>query len=90
MAKQIVPISIKNSTFKINLLHVELIAIKHFNVNYQDSDKKTQSKIKEHIRELVIDKNEISAQIIEDNILLENLPKKLQKELKNLAYLQGI
>jgi len=89
MAKQITPISINNRTFKINTLHLEAVAHKHFKLIFQDADDETKQKIKDYVRELLKGKNKLSAQIIEDAIFIDFLPKNLQKDLKSLAYLHG-
>ena len=88
MSKHLTPLFVNKRTFKINTLHVEAMAHKYFNVSYFDADKNTQSKIRTKIKELLIDKKALSAQIIEDAIFLKLLPNKLKKELKSLAYLQ--
>jgi len=89
MAKHITPISVNNRTFKINTLHLEAVAHKHFNIKFNEADDKMKQKVKDYVRELVEDKEKITAQIIEDEIFLNFLPKNLQKGLKSLAYLQG-
>lgn len=89
MAKHITPISINNRVFKINTLHLEAIAHKHFNVVFNDADNKTRALIKAFVRELLKDKEQLSAQIIEDAIFMDFLSKNLQKDLKSLAYMQG-
>ena len=90
MPKQITPISIKNRVFKINTLQVEAIAIKHFQTSFAEASKEDKAKTKAYIRELVKNKEHLSAQIIEDEIFLDLIPKNLQKELKSLAYMQGV
>ncbi len=90
MSKQTTAISIKNRTFKINTFHVETIALKYFNISFRDADDEVRAEIKKVIRKLVVDKKELSAQIIEDVIFYNFLPKNLQKDLNSLAYLQGI
>ena len=89
MPKQITPFSINNRTFKINTLQLEAVAHKHFNISFANADDEMKSKIKDYVRNLLKDKIQLSAQIIEDTIFLDFLPKNLQKDLKSLAYLHG-
>ena len=88
MPKQTTPISIKGRVFKINTLQVEAIAIKHFKTSFVEASNEDKAEIRAYIRKLVIGKKHLTAQIIEDLIFLDLLPKTLQKELINLAYLQ--
>jgi hypothetical protein len=87
--KQITPFSINNRTFKINTLHLEVVAHKHFNISFQDADENLKAQVKEYVRVLIKDKATFSAQIIEDAIFLDCLPKNLQNIIKSLAYLHG-
>lgn len=87
MKKKTVAINIKNTTYKINLFHAEVIALIQFKSSFLNADKELHSKVKAYIRELLRNKDEISAQIIEDAIFFDTLSKKTQKELKNLTYL---
>ena len=89
MSKQTTPISIKGRVFKINTLQVEAIAIKHFKISFVKANNEDKAEIRAYIRELVIGKKCLTAQIIEDEIFLHLLPKNLRKELISLAYLQG-
>lgn len=89
MSKQTTPISINNRTFKINTLHLEAVAHKHFSVSFIDADESKKKEIKDYVRNLAKNKEQLSAQIIEDEIFLDFLPKNLQKDLKSLAYLHG-
>ena len=77
MAKKITPISINNRTFKISTLHLEAISHRHFNIVFNEADKDKKKEIKDYVRNLVKDKNEISAQIIEDEIFLDFLQNNL-------------
>jgi predicted phage-related endonuclease len=88
MSKHLTPLYVNKRAFKINTLHVEAMAHKYFNISYADANKNIQSKIRDKIKELLVNKKELSAQIIEDAIFLKLLPNKLKKELSNLAYLQ--
>jgi predicted nucleic acid-binding OB-fold protein len=89
MPKHTTPISINNRTFKINTLHLEAVAHKYFDISFQDCTSAKKSEIKDYVRNLVKNKEHLSAQIIEDAIFLDFLPKNLQKDLKSLAYLHG-
>jgi len=88
MSKHLTSLFVNSRSFKINTLHVEAIACKYFSVSYADVDKATQSKIRNKIKELLVNKQDLSAQIIEDTIFLNLVPNKLKKELNNLAYLR--
>lgn len=89
MSKKITPFSINNRTFKINTLHLEVVAHKHFNTSFKDADESLKAQIKEYVRTLIKNKTTFSAQIIEDTIFLDCLPKNLQNSIKSLAYLHG-
>lgn len=83
------PISIKNRSFKINTLHVEAVSKKHFNTSFRDANEDLQAEIREYIRNLVVDKTEITAKVIEYEIFVNLLPKSYKKQLDSLAYLHG-
>ena len=82
------PISIRNTIYNFNTLHVEAIAHKYYKIPFNDASPDKKRTIKDYIRNLVKDEKKISAQIIEDKIFLDLLPKNLQKELNSLLYLQ--
>lgn len=84
--KKVIAISIKNKTYYVNLFYVNAVALKHFNTktSFEKLEPEMQTKIKQYIRELVINNEHISNQIIEENILLSFLPQNLQKVLKSL------
>lgn len=84
--KQVVPISIKNKTYYINQLLVDAIAILKLKTedSYEQLEETTQEETRAIIRNLVIAKDSISTQIIEDEIYLACLSKKFREKLKSL------
>lgn len=84
--KKVIALSVLNTTYYVNIYFVNAVSLKHFNIknSFENLDDDTQAKIKQYIRDLVINDKHISNQTIEERILLSLLPKKLQKELKSL------
>lgn len=84
--KRVIALSILNKTYYVNLYFVNAVGLKHFNTKscFENLDETIQTKVKQYIRDLVINKEHISNQIIEENILSSFLPKNLQKELNSL------
>lgn len=84
--KNVVPISIKNKTYYINILLVDTVGVKNFKIekSYDSLDKNTQSKIREYIRQLIVGKDKISTSAIEDEIFLDCLNKNFRGLLLKL------
>jgi hypothetical protein len=84
--KRVIALSILNKTYYVNLYFVNAVGLKHFNTksSFENLEEDIQTKIKQYIRDLVINKEHISNQIIEENILSCFLPKNIQKELNIL------
>lgn len=84
--KRVIALSVLNKTYYVNLYFVNAVGLKHFNTksSFENLDEDIQIKIKQYIRDLVINNEHISNQSIEENILTSFLPKKLQKELNNI------
>jgi len=89
--KKVIALSILNKTYYVNLLFVNTVGLKQFNIktSFENIDEETQTNIKQHIRDLVIKDEHISNQSIEEKIFKSFLSKKLQKDLKSLDNCQG-
>jgi hypothetical protein len=88
--KKVIALSVLNKTYYVNLLYVNAISLQHFNTkaSFEELDKELQAKIKQYIRDLVINDEHISNQSIEEKIFLHFLSNKLQKEIKSLEKCQ--
>lgn len=84
--KQVASISIKNTTYYIDLLFVNAIALKKLQTttSYDNLNKVQQEQVRELIRKLVIKKDNISTQIIENEIFMQFLSKDFKNKLLSL------
>jgi hypothetical protein len=86
--KTIVPFSVNNKTYRIELFYVNMIAVKlnKDTETFELLEECTQKEILEYIRQLVLNLPVVSTQTIEHRIILHCIQKTLQKPLLALTY----